>query len=656
MSDLEHEAIQELLSIPAASIPGQVTRRSFLLGAAASAGALSLLPTVFDPLAALASPIGPNDGILLVIQMGGGNDGLNMVPPRSSSRYQALRGTLAVTNPLALTSSYGFHPTLAKLKGRYDSGKVAVIQGVGQTGDDHSHFSSTATWMAGTATSSRSSGWLGRWLDGIPESAAGLRGVTIGASVPLHLAGQQAVITALDTGGELYGADTSRPVDVASYAALSSFASGASGKGQWGDELARAGAQAIDLAGDLDPLFTPPLADDALPAQLTLAARLINANLGIRVLNASFGSFDTHDRQAAEQPALLTELDTAIDAFYRALAPEWARRVTIMTFSEFGRRAAANASGGTDHGNASTMLVIGDNVKGGFYGQAPDLNNLDGRGDPKTHVDFRSVYASVLGPWLDGDVAGIMGADYEDLHLFKGDPGEEVIGPITTGPWVPFATSTELVEQQYRDFLGREGDPSGIAYWSGRLDKKTATIPQVILDFLDSTEFGRSMAPVARLALAALDTTPEFADLTSWTAAVKGGTPLGDVADEVCTKAAFTSGLGALATGAFVDAAYARVVGRAPSASARSSWVSRIDGGSRSRGDLLVALVTTPDADRRYQARVNVLMTYAGLLQRKPDPSGWTYWVKRTEAGSSIDRLVAQFFTSSEYRRRFDPK
>ena len=655
MSDLEHEDIQELLSIPAASIPGQVTRRNFLLGAAASAGALSLLPSVFDPLAALASPIGPSDGILLVIQLGGGNDGLTMVPPRNNSRYTALRGTLAVTNPLALTSTYGFHPTLAKLRSRYDAGKVAVIQGVGQTGDDHSHFSSTATWMAGTATSTRSSGWLGRWLDGVPESAAGLRGVTIGSSVPLHLAGQQAVITALDTGGGLYGADTSKAMDVASYAALTSFASGSTGKGQWGDELARAGAQAIDLAGDLDPLFTPPLADDALPAQLTLAARLINANLGIRVLGASFGSFDTHDKQAVEQPALLSELDAAIDAFYAALAPQWARRVTIMTFSEFGRRAAANASGGTDHGNASTMLVIGDNVKGGFYGQAPDLNDLDGRGDPKTHVDFRSVYASVLGPWLDADVAEIMGGTYEDLHLFKGDPGEEVVGPITTGPWVPFATSTALVQQQYRDFLAREGDASGVAYWARRLDEKTATIPQVILNFLDSNEFGRSMAPVARLTLAAFDAPPEFADLTSWTAAAKGGTSLTEIAAEVCTKPAFTGGLGALSTGAFVDQAYARVVGRAPSSTARSSWVGRIDGGSKARSDLLVALVTTPDADRRYQARVNVLMTYAGLLQRKPDPSGWTYWVTRTEAGNSIDRLVAQFFTSSEYRRRFDP-
>ena len=166
MSELEYEDIQALLSRPAESVPGQVSRRLFLQGALASAGSLWLVPSVFDGIAAAATPVGPNDGILVVIQLGGGNDGLNFVPPRNDATYRALRGDLAITDALPLNSAYGFHPALTKLKARYDQGKVAVIQSVGQTGDDHSHFSSTATWMAGTATSSRASGWLGRWLDG----------------------------------------------------------------------------------------------------------------------------------------------------------------------------------------------------------------------------------------------------------------------------------------------------------------------------------------------------------------------------------------------------------------------------------------------------------------------------------------------------------
>lgn len=655
MTDLETDDIQRLLSVPSERFPGQVSRRIFLQGAAASAGALAVLPSWLDGVAAAATPVGADEGILIVIQLGGGNDGMNMVPPRSDPRYGQLRGSLAIANPLPLTSSFGLHPALPKLKARFDAGKVAIVQGVGQTNDDRSHFSSTANWMAGTATSSRATGWLGRWLDGISESSEGLRAVTVTTGIPLHLLGQQAVVTSLDTSGSLFGADRSNPTYASAFDTVAAFASAPTGKGQWGDELARSGKLALDLAGDLQPSFTPAFPDADLPSQLTLMARLINANLGIRVLNCAIGSFDTHRNQLNAHQLLLADLDAAIDAFYATLAPTWARRVTILTFSEFGRQIRSNASAGTDHGNSSNLLVIGENVKGGFYGKAPSLTDLDRYGDPKTHVDFRSVYATVLGGWLDADPVEILGGSYEDLKLFKGSPGEEVIGPITTGPWVPFATASDLVEQQYRDFLGREGDASGVAYWASRLERRVDSISEVIAKFLDSPEFGRAMAPVARLALAALDAPPEFVDLQSWTAASKGGTPLSDIADEVTAKAAFTSGLGALATGPFVDAAYRRVVGRAPSASAQAMWVGRIDAETHTRGDLLVALATTADAARRYQARVNVLMTYAGLLQRKPDPSGWGYWVPKVQGGTSVQRLIAQFFTSSEYRRRFDP-
>lgn len=653
MSDLEYEDIHQLVTQPAASIPGQVTRRLFLQGALATGGALALLPSAFDSLAAAATPVGADEGILVVIHMGGGNDGLNFVPPRDDGTYRDLRGSIAIAEPLALSSAFGFHPALGRLRTRYEAGQVAIVQGVGQTGDDRSHFSSTATWMAGTASGSRSTGWLGRWLDGVPEATEGLRAVSIGAGVPLHLRGQQAVVTALDTGGGLFGADRSDPVYAAAYDAVASFATGSTGTGVWGDELATAGALAIDLAADLDELFVPLLPDDSLTSQLVLCARLINANLGIRVLNVSYGSFDTHDNQLTEQQALLAELDEGIDAFYAALDRDtWGRRVALMSFSEFGRRGRANASLGTDHGNGSSLVVVGDNVLGGFHGQAPDLRDLDD-GDPRTHVDFRSYYASVLGGWLGGDVGEVMGEAYEDLGLFRGTPGQVVAGPITTGRWVPFASALALVEQQYRDFLGREPDSSGAAFWANRLESRTNTISEVILRFLDSSEFGRVMAPVVRLALAALRTYPTFADLTAWTSASRGGTPLADIAADVVTRPAFVDHYGAMATGAYVDAAYRDVAGRPPSSSARATWIDRIDGATHSRADLLVALVGTADAERRFEDKVNVAMTYAGLLQRSPDPSGWDFWVRRTEAGTSVGGLVAQFFTSSEYRRRF---
>ncbi len=423
MPDLEAEDIQRLLSRPAATIPGQLDRRKFLMGALATAGALGAMPAFFDGFASAATPVGADEGILLVLQLGGGNDGLNTVVPIGDATYLSRRGKLAITNPLPITSTLGLHPALGKLKARYDAGKVAIVQGVGQPYiNDLSHFSSTASWMAGTAGYSRSTGWLGRWLDGVPESSAGLRAVTLGTSIPLHLAGQQAVITAVDTTGDLFGADRSSPYMVKVNDALIGFASGPTGKGPLADKLAAAEAASVKLAGSLNPIFTPAVPDRTLSSQLTVAARLINANLGIRVFNASLGSFDTHDNQAVRQASMLAQLDAAIDAFYRTLSPTWAGRVTIVTFSEFGRRIEVNASNGTDHGSSSPLFVVGDRVKGGLYGQFPRLDRPDARGNPLVHVDYRSVYASILGPWLKADPVALLGGSYEDLGLFATAP------------------------------------------------------------------------------------------------------------------------------------------------------------------------------------------------------------------------------------------
>ena len=161
------------------------------------------------------------------------------------------------------------------------------------------------------------------------------------------------------------------------------------------------------------------------------------------------------------------------------------------------------------------------------------------------------------------------------------------------------------------------------------------------------------MAPVARLAIAGLGGPPTYANLSSWTAASRAGTPLAAIADEVVAKAAFVARYGGLGTGAFVEKIYADVAGRAPTAASRALWVGRLDAATHSRADLLAALAVTADAVRRFAPKVNVLMTYAGLLRRAPDSSGWAYWVPKVQAGTSVGTLVGQFFTSSEYRRRF---
>lgn len=655
MPDLEPEEIHHLLSLSPATIPGQVSRRRFLQGAAA-AGTIASSPVWFDHLAQAATPVGASEGILIVLHLGGGNDGLNTVVPIGDSTYRSLRGNLAITNPVGLTSTVGLHPNLPKLKDRYAAGKVAIIQGVGQsTVTDLSHFSSTASWMAGTAGTSRTSGWLGRWLDGVPQADEGMRAITVGSSIPLHLVGQRSVVTALNHSGDLFGADRDEAWEVSVYDTVAAYGSGPTGKGAWADRIATAGAASVGLATDLSKAFTPALPNDSLTSQLTLVARLINANLGIRIFNVSPpDSFDTHEGQSWRHAAIWTDVDAAIEAFYATLSPTWTKRVAMMSFSEFGRRPQANASGGTDHGTASALFVIGENVKGGLYGAAPDLTKLDSRGNLPVAVDYRSAYASVLGGWLGGDTSAVLGGAYEDLGLFKAKPGGGVTTPPPpTGPWLPFATPSDLIRQQYLDFYGRVGDSGGVTYWTNQLTSGRRTIPSAIESFLRSTEFGRAIAPVARLALVALGTTPAFDDLMAWAARIRDGEPLAAVAPAICAAPAFTIRYGSLTPAALVKLAATDVLGAPLPAAEANALAAKVQAGTLSRPALLADLVSRPAAGPRFAARVDVLMTYAGLLRRRPDPSGWTHWVAKVSAGTSIQRLIAQFFASSEYRRRF---
>jgi uncharacterized protein (DUF1501 family) len=151
---------------------------------------------------------------------------------------------------------------------------------------------------------------------------------------------------------------------------------------------------------------------------LRLAAKLINLNLGTRIIGTSSSQYDTHDDQAPQHALNLAEFDAGLDAFYATLRPKYRNRVVIMTFSEFGRRVEANDSRGTDHGTAGPMLMIGPAVKAGFHGVAPSLRKLDERGDLKHTADFRDVYASVLSQWLKADDSQILGHSFDEIDLF----------------------------------------------------------------------------------------------------------------------------------------------------------------------------------------------------------------------------------------------
>ncbi len=410
-----------------------LSRRAFLQAAAAGVGgaALATVPGVARGRDAWAAPPVPaTDGILVVLTLYGGNDGLNTVVPYGQSRYYQLRPNIAIpqNRVLALNDAVGLHPNLVNLKSMYDRGRLAIVQGVGYPNPSLSHFDSMATWMAGNAAGNNGgTGWLGRYLDGLSPDE--LHGVSIGTSVPLIMKGSSTSgIGVPDNLGSAFGANRSNASDARMFDAVKGFAA-SSQNGAWGDRIASNDAATIDLGGQLMPAYLD-LAGNGLARSLMLVARLINANLGIRVINLGFGGFDNHADENPTHDALMTELDVGMQAFFQMLDLRFAHQVTLMTMSEFGRRAQSNDSAGTDHGTASCLFVAGANVRGGLYGSYPSLSSLDRNGNLGFSVDFRSVYASVLGPWLAADSVQVIGGGYEDLQLFRAAPG---IDPATGG-------------------------------------------------------------------------------------------------------------------------------------------------------------------------------------------------------------------------------
>jgi uncharacterized protein (DUF1501 family) len=441
--DPEFEEIQDALSRRPDESALMMARRTFLKLVGAGVG-MSMMPSWLTE-AAFAAPLGANDGILVVIQMGGGNDGLNTVVPTGQSKYYDLRKSLAIAESAALNIApgIGLHPNLVKLKQRYDQGKVAVVQGVGWGNNDLSHFDCTANWMAGWApvaapNASLMTGWLGRYLDEFGTDP--LYGVSVGTSIPLHLTGARNSAATLPTSKSslLFGASNPSATDQRMLDTLKLMGSRSTGMGAIADSVASSTSSSISVSNQVATCFTPDLPAGTLNQQMALVARLINANVGSRVYGVSWGSFDHHENGAGLHGTKMTELDTAIDTFYSTLSAAFGTQVTIMTFSEFGRRPSMNGSYGTDHGTSSPMFVIGDRVRGGLYGEYPSLTDLDSHGNLRTKVDFHQVYATVLEKWLKADSTELLGGTYAALDMFTGGPlGPGIAEPST--PIVPVA-------------------------------------------------------------------------------------------------------------------------------------------------------------------------------------------------------------------------
>jgi len=432
-----------------------ITRRRFVTGLGMAAGAAvaagygltvwangdSSTPTSSTGAARHPAPKlgGRDDRTLVVVELGGGNDGLSTVVPMADSAYPALRPTLAVPNAIALDGSVGLHPNLAKLVTRYQAGQVAIVEGVGYPDPNLSHFASLAYWWAGTPGESGSVGWLGRYLDGTVGFADPLAAIGIGPVPSPALLGTSSFATSIT---DATGLQPSTPAWAESaddlVKAWSKFTPASPdpatllGQVQQAIHLtvkARAGLTA-DLASDTagatgpsDDLVAAPTAGNyrrsaSVADSLRLAAQLVASKHPPRVIYVNgLGDYDTHQGQAQRHPILMADLDDGIDAFFTTLdQSQAADRALMMTVSEFGRRPGQNDDG-TDHGTAAPHFFIGSGVKGGRYGAPPSLTALDEHANLVHTVDFRAMYATAVQGWLGVDAEAILGKGFVPLPL-----------------------------------------------------------------------------------------------------------------------------------------------------------------------------------------------------------------------------------------------
>jgi uncharacterized protein (DUF1501 family) len=405
---------------------------------AVGTGIVAVSPYLSKLQAFAAPPVGDHQGILLTINLAGGNDGLNMVVPHGDPRYAAIRSSLRITNPLSIGSGLGLHPSMPKLKARFDQGKVAVVRGVGYRPPDLSHFTSGDIWMRGWGgRNAVTSGWAGRFLDGLPNANhESLYGVSLHGSVSEHLQGDVAHPSSLPLNiGNAFGIDRRDASDARMFDALAKLGTGASGLGPLGDLYDQNESDLMLLTQRIRPAYGFADQPNDLQQQLVLAAHLINANLGIRVIDTELDGFDTHSGQRDWHATLLSRLDNAIAAFFATLSSRWAPHVAVMTFSEFGRRPEENGDAGTDHGTAAPHFVIGDHVRGGLHGTQPSLTDLDDDGNLVPSVDFHQMYAPILRTWLGADDHAVLGKTYSPLGLFKLGPG--LPPPVIKAPSPP---------------------------------------------------------------------------------------------------------------------------------------------------------------------------------------------------------------------------
>ena len=371
---------------------------------------------------------------LIVVQMAGGNDGLNTIIPATDSTYglySSHRPTLAIPQSqlLTLDGQVGMNPALKELYPLWQSNKLAIVDGVGYPNPNLSHFVSMDIWQTLDLNGQGATGWLGKYVAGlVDKDGHPFQSLATGAALPVALNALNASVPVVES---------PQTYRVAPDPAAEAGAQGADARVQTLLRLYNTYPQSAPYAALLDMLNTTAqsavagskILDQTVAAYkpmaqypatnfakgLQLLAEVIVQGLGLRVGYVTLGGFDTHANQSATQNSLLAELGQGLAAFYNDLeAHNAADNVVVMTWSEFGRRVEENGNEGTDHGTAAPLFVLGKAVVGGIYGESPNLSNLDESGNLKFTVDFRSIYATVLDNWLGAPSSAILGGNYGD--------------------------------------------------------------------------------------------------------------------------------------------------------------------------------------------------------------------------------------------------
>jgi len=396
-------------------------RRRFLQNTALASGAL-MIPAFLKPFEALAKSDLTGYKNLVIIQLSGGNDGLNTIVPYGNDIYYQKRSTIAINqnDVVKLNDIQGLNPSLSALKEIYDQGWMSIINSVGYPNPDRSHFRSMDIWQ--TASESNqflTTGWIGRYLDSNCQSCSKpYAAIEVDDTLSLAMKGAKMKGIAVQDPNKLYQT-TREPF-------FKDLVHDHSGDNLSEDNLGYLYKTMIETYSSADYIqntsktYTVKGEYPATPLanQLKTVSKFINSGLQTRIYYVSLSGFDTHVRQQDQQARQLKIYGDAVAAFIKDLKQSGKLDDTlVMTFSEFGRRVEQNASNGTDHGTANNILIYGGKLKkAGFYNDAPNLSQLD-NGDLKYQIDFRDVYATLLDKWLDVNNGQILTKSFAGLNF-----------------------------------------------------------------------------------------------------------------------------------------------------------------------------------------------------------------------------------------------